>query len=693
MKLSRPLAALALCIATLAAGAQNAELPASPSEIKAPSFKTFVAQPPTRLEVHSASGDFAAPLLIIEDHQLPLVFGLLLFEAGSLREPEDKSGLADLYVEGLREGGCSEFTGAEFNSWLDSHAVELSMQMTQDHLRISFSCLREDLEGTLLRVGQLLRSPAFDGRAVEVGRMQILNGIARAKEDSAELATQAMNRVLFGNTSHFGRSATAASVSSIAIDDLKKYHDSNVGLDRVTVGISGDVTAAMGVDIATQALGGLGLVGTASALPTPVFWSPERTTIYVVDRPGVPQTELLLGGIGVRIDDPSHAPLTLWSYVVGAGGMSNRITQRVRTDLGLAYMVGCGFSGGLARPGQFYAYCGTRNEAVGDALSEMLEVITATGSEIIPKEELNAARARLLGSQVFRYDSADEQLERAMTLQVNALPSTFWETNLDRLRQVTPSSVAMAVRNHIPPARFLCVAVGPADEIIPYLETVANVVLLSEDTPIANSSKDAQQAIDTMFTVLGGKERWRDLTSVYTEQVAKITYKAGTAEVPVLQWRTFEPLQIRMRQRMMSGLFFTNVISKGEGWLQAPSGVSSVSADSIQVWKTQMQRWIYYTLHRLAQDESSITVSIDSEGRIVLTEDSGQLCWITLDSLGRPASMGVEERGASKVYTYEEWSEADGFPYISRFKEGENQTIEVSKFVPNVEIEEGTFSL
>jgi zinc protease len=692
MSLIKYLIAAALCAATLPASAQNSDLPQSPSAIQTPPLRTFKATTPTRLVV-SGQKDGSAPLLVIADHQLPLVTGLLVFKAGSLREPMAKTGLAELYVEGLREGGCADFTGAELNAWLDAHAVRLGIEMTQDHLRVNFSCLSEDLEETLTRVGQLLLAPAFEERAVEVGRMQLLTGIARANDDAGELATNAINRLLFGGKSRFGRTATAASISSLTIPDLAAFHAEHIGIDRMTVGLSGDINTENVALMASKSLGGLGQVGTASALPEPVFWAPERTTIYVVDRPGVPQTELRIGGPGVLITDADHAALTLWSYVVGTGGMTNRMTQRVRTELGLAYSVGCGFGSGLARPGQFFAYCGTRNDAVADALSEMFEIITATGDVLIPQEELSAARARLLGGHVFSYDSAEEQLERALTLELNGMKPTFWETNLQRLRQVDSRSVARATLKYIPPARFLCVAVGPADEIVPLLETVADVIILGDTEDHVESGVEAQQAIDTMFTVLGGREQWSKLNAVYIEQIAKIRFKTGTAEVPVLQWRTFEPLQIRMRQRMTSGLYFTNVISGNEGWLRSPSGVEPVLADSIQIWKTQMQRWIYFTLHRLAQEDSTLSASVDAEGRIVLSEASGVLCRLTLDTLGRPATMEIEERGATKIYTYEEWGEADGFPFISKFREGENQTIEVSKFVPNFEIEEDTFSL
>jgi zinc protease len=677
------LGAVALCAGILPASAQDQQLPATPGDIKVPPLTEFQSVAPTRYSIQASSGQGTAPLLVLEDHQLPLVSGMVVFDAGSLREDALLPGLAELYAEVLREGGCADFTGAELNSWLDARAVELSVSSTKDHLRINFSCLAEDLSGTLLRIGQLLAAPAFEERVVEISRMQMLSAIERASDDASQLAQNAMNELLFGSASRFGRTASSESVSAITIPQLRAYHAANIGLDRLHVGLSGDVPGELVAALVSDALGGLADVGAAPATDIPVFWPTARTTIYVIDKPGVPQTELLIGAEGVRMTDADHAALTLWSYVTGTGGSSSRIVQRVRTELGLAYSVGCGFSGGTTRPGQFYAYCGTRNDAVGEALSEMMEVVTTTGGAPFSPKELSAARSRLLGGLVFRYDTAEEQLERAMTLELFDLPADFWEANLERLQKASAGDVLSAIRRHMAPGRFLCVAVGPADEIVPYLESIAEVVILEGAAVDLASAAEASEKVEWMFTALGGKQRWAELETVRVEMTAYLEAGAGSLGVLVKQWRSFSPMQIRMRQSLPDGKVFTNVVSEQGGWLKSPTGVSGIGGEEIQIWNLTMRKWLYYTLHRLAKGDKSLILSTDKEGRISIEQTSGPLCWIELDSIGRPSRMGLFERGQAKIYTYETWSEADGFPYVSSFKEGDNRRIEVTLFEAN----------
>ncbi|MDF1800023.1 MAG: pitrilysin family protein, partial [Planctomycetota bacterium] len=566
-----PLAAVLLAVP----GPCQDDLPASPADIELPALRAFDPPAPERRSLEGQAEGTSAPMLLIEDDSLPLVDGLLVFGAGSLRDPASMVGLAEFAADGLREGGCAAFTGAELNAWLDLHAAELSFTATGDHLRISFSCLSEDLDELLARLGALLSEPSFEERAVETTRMQMLTAIARASDDAAALADQTMDGLLYGTASPHGRVATAETVGAISREDLAAWASANLGLNRLRVGLSGDLDVEATVEVASATLGVLPQVGEAAEIPEPTFFIPEHTRIFVVDRPGVPQTELRFGGPGVRLDDPDHAPLTLWSYAVGMGGMSNRMMSRVRTELGLAYGVGCLYSSALPRRGSFYAYCGTRNDAVAEAVSEMIDVITATGAELIPEDELEAARSRLLASQVFRYDTSAEVLSRAMTLDLYGYPTDFWERNLEQLVEVDNIAVGSAIRRRMPPARFLVVAVGPADEIMAQLESVAEVELLEPEAALAS----AEEEVAAMLTAMGGAEDWARLNTVHVKLTAELIYPSGSAFVPVEQHRRFEPAGLRMRQTTPTGASYTSIITDGPCYLKSPTGVSEVEAE------------------------------------------------------------------------------------------------------------------
>ncbi|MDF1800022.1 MAG: hypothetical protein P1V81_12660, partial [Planctomycetota bacterium] len=102
---------------------------------------------------------------------------------------------------------------------------------------------------------------------------------------------------------------------------------------------------------------------------------------------------------------------------------------------------------------------------------------------------------------------------------------------------------------------------------------------------------------------------------------------------------------------------------------------------------------IAWHLARLAKGDPQLEAGLDDEGRLVLNGSSGRLAWIELADDHRPARMGVTANGAEKVYTYSDWTEADGLWYAATFTEGESQVVRVSLWEPFVELEDELFEL
>lgn len=682
---TRPAALALLALApALAAPARGATQGIDPTSRPAAGADEPAAATPVR----DAIGP--APVLVVVDPAAPVVDGLLVLDAGSLRDPADRVGLAALAAAGLRTGGSDDVTAAELDAWLADRAAELAIEATDDHLRVTFRCEPGDVAPLLDRLGSLLTAPAFDPAAIEAARATMLAALASEADDGAALADRAIDRLLYGGRSPHGRAASATSVAAITRADLVAWAGTHLGIDRLHLGLSGDLDPEAAVTAARAALGELPPVGAPAPVPSPDFWTPERSRIFVVDRPGATRTELRLAAPGVRLDDPDHPLLALWSYAVGTGGPDSRMATRLHTEQGLADAVGCRFEADPARPGQLLGFCATPNDAVGEALSEMLDLVMQTGDEPIPADELAAARARLLADRDALDARPAEALARAMTLEAHDYPLDFWSRDLARLAAADGAAIQAAVRRHIPPARFLVVAVGPAEEIVPELETVAEVELLGEEQPLA----DAGPTVARMLDALGGAGAWARLETVHLELTVEVTYPNGqVARIPVEQHRSFEPLRIRMKQVTPAGATYTNVVGPEGGRVKLPTGLSDLPAAQVRAWQDQLSRWLYYNLHRLAKADGSLAAGLDEQGRLVLLGSGGELGWIELGEDDRPARMGLRQAGAEKVYTYGQWTEVEGVWYAARFVEDGNQVATISVFEPFVELPDSTWQL
>lgn len=673
------LLALALVLAPLS-GATRAQTPEQLPAPPAPEVRTL------------ASG---AKLLLVQDEALPQVEGLVMFPGGDVQDPLGQAGRADLFAAALRAGGAAAlgderpgFSGGELDAWLTARAITLSIDAEDSALAVRFGCAPGDLEPLIARLGHLLAAPAFEEGALQAARGALVAATERRAEDPAALADATMAMLQFGSGSPWGRMATPATLASLTRADLEAAAAETLGGDRLLVGLTGAVAPDAVAAAVESAFGALPTLGPAPALPTKTFTQPERTTIYLLDRPDAPHTELRIAGPGHRLGNPAQATLALWSHVVGTGGPSARLGARLQGELELAETVGARFVPGLGTAGHFEAWCATGNDDAGRAMSELLEVLLQSGAKPIPRPELDAARERLEQAHGLAVDTPREVLERAVQLAFAGLPADAWSEHLERIERVEPSMIQVQLRAALPAGRFLCLAVGPADELRRPLEMVADVVRIGAVPDLA----DASAEVERMLTALGGRERWAALQTVRIKQDVVFKAANGEAVVEVEQIRRFAPRAIRLKQKSPGGATYINVVTTDEGWLQAPTGISPLPGTQVASWQGVLSRWLYYNLHRLAAGDPELRAGLDDEGRIVLMDTLGELGRITLDADGLPVRYALREGGADKLYEYSDWQAVGGYRFAMAYVDG-IQHVEVLELEPNVAVDESTFSV
>src|SRR5436190_18740853 len=119
------------------AAAQTAEW----QQIKVPPLPAFHPQEPKRIVLPNGM-----VILLQEDHELPLIDGLVRIRGGSPSEAPNKVGLVDIYGEVWRTGGTKAQTGDQLDDYLEVRAAKVETSGSVDSTSISWSCLKADLD-------------------------------------------------------------------------------------------------------------------------------------------------------------------------------------------------------------------------------------------------------------------------------------------------------------------------------------------------------------------------------------------------------------------------------------------------------------------------------------------------------------------------------------------------------------------
>ncbi len=396
----------------------------------------------------------------MEDHEIPLVSVRVSIRTGSVWESADRVGLASVLAQSIRSGGSAATPGDALDDELGALAAMLQVSIGGTSGAAFATCLREKLPRVLELLAEVLRTPALPEDRIELARSALRTGIARRNDQIGQVAQRAFQIALFGETSPFAREPELETVGAITREDLRAFHEHSFGADRVAIGLVGDFDPAAARTLVERhfgdwrpALGGLPAVAMD---PLPV----SGRSVVFQEKSDVNQTNLIVGAPGVRRDDPDWAALRVGSFVFGAGGFSTRLMRKVRTEMGLAYSVGGGFSAEYERRGIFRAACQTKSSTTGLALDTLLREIERLRASPPTAAEVDLARDQIQNAEIFDWDSRAEILGRRMTLDYHGYPPDYLERLNERIRAVGPKDVAAAIERHLDPKHLRIVAVG-----------------------------------------------------------------------------------------------------------------------------------------------------------------------------------------------------------------------------------------
>ena len=153
-------------------------------------------------------------------------------------------------------------------------------------------------------------------------------------------------------------------------------------------------------------------------------------------------------------------PLLLVSMLLG-GGMSSRLFQRVREELGLAYAVYT-YQSFHADAGMHGVYVATAPESARAALDAIQRRAAARRSTTDCRaEEVAMGRQQLKGQITLSLESVSSRMYRAASVELYGEPYRTLDEVLALIDGITDDDVAAVARRFFDPEQFTVVSLGP----------------------------------------------------------------------------------------------------------------------------------------------------------------------------------------------------------------------------------------
>ncbi len=407
------------------------------------------------VEIQEVTSPGGITAWLVEEHSIPFVALEIRFKGGTNLDLPGKRGATNLMM-GLLEEGAADRDARAFAEERETLAASFRFDAGNDSVSIEASFLTENKTESLALLRDAIISPRFDPVAVERVRDQVLAVLAQDAQDPAKVASRTFAALSYpGHPYGSPLNGTPETVAALDIDDLREAHARALTLDRVHVGVSGDITAEELGPLLDKLLGELPATGPA---PVPDVASALGGGVTVVDFP-TPQSVVLFGHEGIAFDDPDYFAAFVMNHILGGSGFASRLMEEVRVRRGLTYGIGT-FLAARDHGAQILGQFSSSNARAAGAVEIVRSEWSRLAIEGVTPDELEAAKTFLTGAYPLRFDGNSNIASIMVGMQTLGLPIDYIATRNDRVDAVTAEDVQRVANRLLDPEALHFVVVG-----------------------------------------------------------------------------------------------------------------------------------------------------------------------------------------------------------------------------------------
>ncbi len=341
---------------------------------------------------------------------------------------------------------------------LETLGGSLDAYTSREHTAYQARVLDEHLSIAAEVIADLVFNPLLRESDLELERKVILEEINTVDDTPDDLVFELHGAELWGSHPHgYPILGTRDTVSALTTADLRALHQRAYHPGNVVFAASGSVDHDNLVGILETT--GWAAVEPRSDRPAP---PPPAVALAPVsrhfERDGA-QTHIVFGSATVPHEDTRRHALSLVGMLLG-GGMSSRLFQRVREDLGLAYSV-YAFQSFHRDSGNHGIYVGTAPDTAADAAEAIRDELARVSKEGIPDDELAAGKSQLKGQITLSLESVSSRMYRAAGVELYHEEYRTLDELLALVDGITGETVMEVCREFFSPDKQTVVSLGP----------------------------------------------------------------------------------------------------------------------------------------------------------------------------------------------------------------------------------------
>jgi len=442
-----------------------------------------IAPPPTFPAIQELTLPNGLAVNVVPREKYPVAEIRLVLRAGTMSDGNEP-GRAALAVELLKAGGAGKSDSLELARRIENLGTSLDLETLPDSTQLSLSVAAGNVDAAMNVLSDVVLRPRFEPSELDkLKQRQIEHARTELLSDPDWEASMVLLRQLYGSHPYAHFDALPSELEKVTLTDCKNWYRTEVTPKNAVLVMVGDVQPDRAQALAKRWFSNWR--GTSPTVPfEAVAKLPASRKIWLVDRPGLAQSELRVVGLGTRRENPSWPAMAADNQILG-GATAGRLFLNVREQLSLAYHTGSTLLERKQGRIPIVLAAGTRVEKTAEALQALLQQASALTSGPPAPSEVEMATRYLTDSVAFQTETVTGVARLVAKLRAFGLPNSYYDQYAKELLALRAPSLYATTLQTIDFWSPIVVIVGDAARVEPSLRKFGPVAVLSPGEELA----------------------------------------------------------------------------------------------------------------------------------------------------------------------------------------------------------------
>ncbi len=342
-------------------------------------------------------------IIIVPIKDAPSVTVMSMIEAGSEYESKDKNGISHflehMFFKGTKKRPKSIDISKEFDGMGSQHNAFTSNEVTAYYAKAA----TKHFEKILDIISDMYLNPTFPEAEMEKEKGVIIEEINMYEDLPQAVVQELFQKLLYGDTPQgWSVAGPKENIRKMKREDFINYTEAHYVAEKTLVVVAGDVDPKMTFKKIESTFKN---IHSGKVIRKSKFIESQNKPELEIKNKGTDQAHLVIGVRAFDLYDKRGPALKVLSTLLG-NGMSSRLWQKMREELGICYYVGSSIND-LTDHGNFTISAGVDNSRINIAVEGILGELKKMKDEKVPEAELKKAKDYLIGRMYLGLESSN----------------------------------------------------------------------------------------------------------------------------------------------------------------------------------------------------------------------------------------------------------------------------------------------